>query len=144
MNRIIGFNFTEISAQRKKPQEGKIEINVNIDIESITSEKIDLVKDPDQEALKFDFKFTVSYKPELANIVLRGTVLSMINKEKSKEIIKKWKSKKIEEDTKIPLFNFILTKCNLRALQLEEELNLPTHVPLPRIQPEKSDTAYTG
>jgi hypothetical protein len=61
-------------------------------------------------------------------------VLLLTEKDESKDILKKWKNKKMPEEFRVPLFNIILTKSNLRALQLEEELNLPTHIPLPRIR----------
>ena len=39
--------------------------------------------------------------------------------------------KKIPEKFKEIIFNSIFRKCNLKALQFEEELNLPPHLPLP-------------
>ena len=142
MSRIIGFNFTNISAERKSQKSDKLEVNVNINIESIKEEKLDLMKN--ENVLKFDFEFSVAYKPELADIKLKGNVLATFDKEESKSILKEWKTKKISDKTRIPLFNFIMTKCNLRALQLEEELSLPSHVPMPRISPEGNKTNYTG
>jgi len=58
---------------------------------------------------------------------------------KSKEVLKKWKDKEIPEDFRLVLFNIILKKSSLRALQLEEEMNLPTHFPLPSIKIEKEE-----
>jgi hypothetical protein len=59
-----------------------------------------------------------------------------------KDILKKWKGKKLADETRIPLFNTILTKCNLKSLQLEEEFGLPTHIPMPRVQPPQEDKSY--
>jgi len=131
---VIGFNFEKISAEKKKGVEGKIQISSNIQIKSIKKENISIVKD--KPTLKIDFEFKIDYKPNLAEINLQGVVLVTVEKDESKAILKKWKNKKIDEDVRIPLFNIILTKSNLRALQLEEELNLPTHIPLPRIRPQ--------
>jgi len=142
--KIIGFNFEKISAERKNPVKGKLEISSNINIKEIKQEKIDIISE--QNPLKLSFKFTIEYKPKIAEIIFEGFVLALFEKTKSKEIIKKWKNKKISDDIRIPLFNFILTKCNIKALQFEEEFGLPTHLPLPRIkpQPEKGKANYTG
>lgn len=142
---VIGFNFEKISAERKKTtKEEKIEVSSNINIKEITQEKIEIVKD--KPALRMKFEFSVKYKPELADISLQGAVLVLVEKDQAKDIIKKWKNKKVSDDIRIPLFNLILTKSNLRALQLEEELNLPTHLPLPRIKQgqESSNRSYAG
>lgn len=138
---ILGFNFEKIKAERKSQAQGKLEISSNIDIKDIVQEKLDLVKE--QVPIKISFEFSVKYKPEIAEIVLAGSILVLSEKDISKEILKKWKAKKIEESMRIPVFNFIMNKCNLKAMQLEEELTLPTHVPLPRIQQQEQKT-YTG
>lgn len=137
---IIGFNFTKISSERKKVPEGKLEIKSNIDIKSVALEKIEMIKDKD--VLKFNFEFTVDYHPNIASLVFEGAILIMAEKEKAKDILKKWKSKKIADEIRLPLFNTILTKCNLKALQLEEELSLPTHVPMPKLAPPQNNQGY--
>lgn len=141
---IIGFNFEKISAEREIPKEvkDKLEINSNINIKDIIQEKVEIVKD--KLPLKFSFEFLITYNPQVAKILFQGFAILLFDKEKAKEILKKWKNKKIEDDIRIPLFNFILTKCNIRALQLEEELNLPLHIPLPKIQANQNNKSYTG
>ncbi|MCX6748335.1 MAG: hypothetical protein NT076_01900 [Candidatus Pacearchaeota archaeon] len=140
---VIGFNFEKISAERKQSKKpvANIEVNSNINIKSITQEEIDLAKE--KHALKFDFEFSINYKPDLADILFNGFILLLVEKDESKEILKKWKTKKIDDKIRIPVFNTILTKCNLKALQLEEELSLPTHVPLPKIQ-QSQNKPYAG
>ena len=140
--RVIGFNFEKISAERKKYFEGNLEIKSNISVKDIKTEKIDIVKD--QEALKFDFEFEVDYSKDSASVFLKGFALILIEKDRAKDILKKWKNKKIEEDVRLPLFNLILSKSNLRAMQLEEELGLPLHIPLPRVKPQSQEANYTG
>jgi len=137
---IIGFNFTKIAAERRKTPEGKIEIKSNINLKSITPEKFDLIKDKD--TLRMDFEFFVEYLPDIARISFEGSVIVSLDKNQSKEIQKKWKNKKIEEDLRLPIFNMILAKCNLKALQIEEEFSLPTHVPLPRLTPPQNNQGY--
>lgn len=140
---ILGFSFEKVHAERKNTtKSGKIEVNSNIDIKNITQETLDLVKD--KVPMKFNFEFSIDYKPDFADIKLNGAVIGVVEKDIAKEILKKWKDKKISDDIRVPLFNFILTKCNLKALVLEEDFGLPTHVPMPRIQTEDSKNSYTG
>jgi hypothetical protein len=47
-----------------------------------------------------------------------------------------WKKNKVPDEIKLLVFNFVMTKCNLKALQLEEEFSLPPHIPLPKLTPE--------
>jgi len=145
---LIGFNFKKISAERKEIGKGKIEVKANVNIKDVNQEKTDLFKD--QSAIKFDFEFSVVYSPNLASLSFEGSTVLLLSKDESKEVLKKWKDKKVTEDVRVFLFNNILTRCNLRALQLEEELGLPTHIPMPVIRPEQiaeskdKKNSYTG
>jgi len=130
--RIIGFNLTKISIQRKEKQEQKVQINQNIDIKDIKEEDIPISKD---KAIKITFNLTIDYSDNFAKIEFEGSVLILPNKEELKKFMDAWKSKKIPDNTRIPLFNFIMGKCNIKALALEDEMNLPLHIPMPRISP---------
>ncbi len=134
--RIIGFAFEKISASREKKIDSKLKISANIDIKDISKESIENLN---EEVLKFQFKFTVKYEPKTADLELAGYLLISVDKTTSKEILKKWKSKKIADQVRLPIFNFILTKCNIKALNLEENLNLPSHVPMPRITAQQEN-----
>ena len=68
-----------------------------------------------------------------------GYVLLALDAEKSKEVLKKWKSKKVSDDIRIHLFNFIMTKCNIKAINLEDDVGLPLHVPMPRLSNQQSN-----
>tara|TARA_Y100000310_G_C20687703_1_gene820164 strand:- start:3585 stop:4028 length:444 start_codon:yes stop_codon:yes gene_type:complete len=132
---VIGFNFEKIEAERKKPSQGKLEVNSNINIKDISQEKLDVVKD--KPVLKLSFDFKVNYKPDIAEISLQGNIILLAEKDEAKSILKNWKTKKLLEEIRVPIFNVILTKSNLKALQLEEELNLPLHLPFPKIKKDQ-------
>ncbi len=140
--RIIGFSFKKIEAERKKDLTGKLEIKSNLQVEDIEKETIDIAG----ETLKLSYTYSINYEPGFAEIKFKGTVLAIPDKsEDIKKILKDWKKKKIDDSTKIPVFNFIMSKCNLKALQLEEEFSLPHHIPLPKLVPQQSQqTNYTG
>lgn len=140
---VISFSFSKIQAEKKKKLEGKIEIGSNINIKSLSQEKLDIVKD--KPVLKFEFEFSVNFKPDIAEILFNGTVLVLTEKDEAKNILKKWKTKIIPDEIRIPLFNLIMAKCNLKALEFEEELNLPNHIPLPKLKAEQEkNKSYTG
>ncbi len=138
--RIIGFAFEKISASKEKTIDNKLKISSNIIIKDISKETIENLN---EEVLKFYFEFTIKYEPKTANVDISGYVLLSVDKTASKEILKKWKSKKISDEVRIPLFNFILTKSNIKALSLEEDLNLPPHVPMPRLSNQQQQNNRT-
>ncbi len=140
---VIGFGFEKILAERKKEPKGKVNVKYDLKIEDVAKDSVSVIKD--QEVVRFSFIFKVNYGPDFAEISLKGFVVLILGKNKLKEILKHWKKKKVPDDVRLPLFNFILTKCNLKALQLEEEIGLPTHIPLPKLRPKEAGNAnYAG
>ncbi len=134
--KIIGFNLSKILIEKKEKIEGKIEINQNIDIKDITKDIIPL---NNEEVLKIDFTFLIKYSNDLAKLEFEGNLILVPEKTQLKDILKNWKDKKLEDEVRIPLFNFIMSKCNIKALSLEDEFNLPYHIPMPRINPNKKE-----
>jgi len=137
---IIGFNLTKILIERKEKPEGKLEIKQNISIDDISKDKINISKD---EILKIKFIFNVNYEPDFAKLELGGTLVLLPEKEELKKFLKSWKNKdkQIPEELRIPLFNFIMNKCNIKAIQLEDELGLPLHLQnlMQRLAPKKEE-----
>ncbi len=133
---IIGFNLTKISIERKEKQQGKLEIKQNINIDEISKDKIPITEG---EVLKTNFTFSVDYSPDFAKVELKGQVVLLPEKEELKDILKEWKKKQVSDKFRMPLFNFIMSKCNIKALELEDELNLPLHIPMPRLSPKKEE-----
>jgi hypothetical protein len=134
--RIIGFNLMKISIERKDQIEKQLKISQNIDIKDITKEKFPI---SDEEALKINFNFVIDYGGDFAKIEFKGNVIILPEKDESKKILKSWKDKKFTEEFRVPLFNFIMAKCNIKALNLEDELSLPPHIQMPRISPKSNN-----
>mgnify|MGYP001401108592 CR=1 FL=1 len=132
--RIIGFNLTGISSERKDKIEGELKISQNINLIEIIKEKLTISS---EESLHIKFQFTVNYDPDIAKIEFKGNVILLPEKEDIKKILKSWKSKKLGDEFRIPLFNFIMGKCNIKALNLEDEFGLPPHIQMPRISPDQ-------
>lgn len=140
--KIIGFSLHKLLIERKNQLKGKLSIKTKIDIEDIKTEEVPLSKNP---ALKFDFAYFINYEPNVAKIEIKGSVIALDDKDEGKDIIKEWKNKKFVSQLKVPLFNFILSKCNIRALEMEDEVGLPLHIPFPKLRARPDGPAnYTG
>jgi len=88
-----------------------------------------------QNALKFHFEFTAKYEPKIADITLTGFITFFEKPETVKEIADGWKKdKKIPKETMSNILNTVLARCNVEAMILSREVNLPPPIPLPKIQ----------
>lgn len=134
--KLAGFNFTKISVEKFSDIPEKLKINTNIDIFDIFELKSDFLKTK-EELLGVKFTYVVNYDPKFAKTEINGTMIVVLEPKIAKEVLKKWKDKKISEDFRVPIFNIILKKSSLKALQLEDEMNLPLHIPLPSFKKEE-------
>lgn len=155
---IVGFEFTKISAEKEKELKTNHSINTNIEFTDIQKEVIKALNGLD--VVKTSYKFVITYmnneekkdeKKEAkeskenkekahkaAEIAFEGSILIATSEEEQKNIFKSWKKKEIPDNIRMPIFNVLLRRCSLRALQLEEEINLPPHFPLPQVRPEQN------
>jgi hypothetical protein len=130
---IVGFNFTKINVERKALPKGKINIKNNVGIKKVEEADLSLGKNK-QSGLKFTFDFTASYEPKVGSINLGGEVLYLLEEKKVKEIVKTWKKdKKAPKDLTATVLNTVLQKCNIQALVLARDINLPPPIPLPKV-----------
>lgn len=130
---IVGFNFTKIEVQRKERSSGKINIRNNVTIKDVV--EVDLGGKEKQNALKFMFEFTSVYEPKVGSIILNGNLMFIEEPKKINEVISSWKKdKKIPKDVTVQLFNTVLTRCNIQALILSQQVNLPPPIKLPMVE----------
>lgn len=140
---IVGFEFTKIDVEKQSKITGKVKVNHNINIKSVETEKFSLPKP--EEILKFTFHYKVDYQPKIGHITLDGFVLLHEDAKKTKEIIADWKkSKKIPTPITQQIVNTILFRCSIKALTMSQEVNLPPHLPLPKLKPGKDPSNYIG
>ncbi len=137
--RLIGFNFTKINAEKLSENATGLKINTGIDISDINEVKSTFFKTK-EEMIAVSFEYNISYEPGFAKLGFSGKVLLGVDSKKAKEVLKMWKEEKVPEDFRLVVFNIILKKSSLRALQLGEEMNLPPHFPLPSIKFTKEQT----
>lgn len=137
--KLLGFNFNKINIEKIKdfinPSE-PLNVSTSIDISEVREIK-DHALNTNEAVLEADFSYAVNYKPEIAKLNLGGRIIFSIDSKQAKEIINQAKKKELADDFRIPLFNTILKKAALKAMYLEEELNLPLHMPMPSFRKEK-------
>ncbi|MFH1376002.1 MAG: hypothetical protein ABIH25_00025 [Candidatus Woesearchaeota archaeon] len=133
---VIGFNLNNISAEKRNQISGKLKINNNLKITTIEKEKQTITNS--DEVLKFNFKFDVSYDPDIGNLNMEGSLLLMEEPKKVQQIMTDWKKdQKLSKETSTLVFNTILARCNVKALTLAQDISLPPHFRLPLIRPNQ-------
>jgi len=142
---IIGFNYNKINVERKKDQlKGDVKIKNDLVLQSITSTEIDVSKKK-QEVIKLSFEFTTEYQPNIGTITINGHLLFLESPENIKSILDLWKKeRKLPQQFATGLINIILTKSNIKALELSQSVNLPPHIRLPVILPKQDFKNYIG
>ena len=135
---VVGFNFTKIEVSRKGGIRGKVNIANNVTIKNVESTDLFLGQ-AKQEGLKFVFVFTSKYEPNIGNITLEGDVLFLEDAKKVKELLASWKKdKKLTSPATEEVLNTVLQKCNVEALILSKDVNLPSPIPLPKVNVQNS------
>jgi hypothetical protein len=134
--KIIGFNFTKLDLEKKSSNLKDLKISTQIDITEIQETKSDFFKSS-EELIAIQFEYSVNYEENIAHLKFNGGLIVSVDSKQAKEVLKQWKEKKIPEEFKLGIFNIVLRKSTLKALQFEEEFNLPPHVPLPIFKPSE-------
>lgn len=131
---ILNFGFTKILVEKKGKLSKQINIKSGMNITDISeSEMIDATK---QKAVLMKFAFDTAYEPNLGTILLEGELLYLTESKVAEDIMKNWKeNKKLPKDVALKVFNKILHNCNVEALMLSREINLPSPIQLPKIKP---------
>lgn len=135
---VIGFNFTKISAERSPELKPSSFINTNIEFTDAVKEEVDFLKEG--EAIKLSFKFEIAYQAgegkkeaKHASVLFEGYLIITASNEDIKTILKNYKKKELPANFRVPLFNLILKKCSIKALDLQDQLNLPSNVKIPQV-----------
>jgi len=131
---IVGFSYKKIEIGRSDLKSGG-QISTSLNIKKIEQEKLPIGNSED--VVNFNFEFKIKYG-DLGDAIFLGSVLYMENPERVKEIVSSWTDKKqVIPEVMTEVFNFILFKVNILGLELEQEMNLPPHIKLPRVKPEQ-------
>lgn len=134
--RLMGFNFTKMDLEKKSDNLKDLKVTTGIDILEVKEADSDFLKSSDQ-LIVVKFEYLVKYETDVAVLKFGGALVVSVEPKQAKEILKQWKDKKIPEDFRLSVFNIILKKSSLKALQFEEEFNLPPHIPLPSFKAQE-------
>lgn len=133
---VVGLTFHKIVAERGAGDKGQIKISNNVIIDDVTQSNITLGSQS-QDGLKFSFVYKSAYDPDFGSIELSGTLVFLEEPKKTKEILAGWtKDKVLPPEVMKNTMNAILGRCNIQALLLSKEINLPPPVPLPKVNIE--------
>lgn len=131
---IAGIQFTKIVLDKKGPAKGKVSVNNNVAVKDVTKTDLSFGA-AKQNALRFDFEFKVLYEPNIAEMLFLGFLTYFEKPEVIEEVLKSWKKdKKVPKEIMTPILNNIMAKCNIEALILSREVNLPPPMPMPRVE----------
>ncbi len=141
---IVGFNFTKISIEKKPFGVKQVQVKNDLKLGKVElSKRYDVTH---ADVARFNFVYEVRYG-EMGSIDLEGYVLYSDKADALKKLVDQW-----EKEKEIPLIllnqvlNASLLKCNIKALELAQDVGLPPHFELPKINmagaapkaPEKS------
>jgi len=131
---IVSFIFDKMSAEKTGKITDKVNINHNFNIKNV--EKTDINIQGKKAALKLFFDFAINYEPNIGNIQMNGNLIYIDKEEELIKLENQWKKeKKLPVGVTSLVANTILTKANIKALILSQEVNLPPQIHLPKVTP---------
>ena|SRR3989338_2243367 len=141
---IVSFVFDKMSAEKTGKITDKVDINHNFNINNV--EKTDVVviqgKKP---AIRVSFDFNVNYEPNIGNIKMNGNLVYLDKEEEISKLFDQWKkSKNLPVGITSLVANTVLTKANIKALMLSQEVNLPPQIQLPKVVPKEVEEQVKG
>jgi len=129
---IVNFAFDKVSAEKIGKIMGNVNINHNFNIKDVESTEISF--QGSKPALKILFEFKVDYEPKIGNIQMNGHLVYYDKEEEIKKSLDMWKKeKKLSTGLTTLVANTILSKGNVKALMLSQEVNLPPQIQLPKV-----------
>lgn len=141
---VVGINLYKITAERDPNFSGKVSIKNNATIKDVQKTDLFLGKTK-QEAVKFMFEFSSKYEPTLGNIILSGDCVFVEDAKVIKDILADWKKdKRVKTEIMADVLNNILQRCNIEALVLSKEINLPPPLQLPQVETKQPEAAEKG
>lgn len=129
----MNFNYTKIFVEKKSADYKDLKIASSINIESIEEPK-ELTSKTKDSFLIVGWNYGIEYTPGIAKLAFSGNLLLSVDQKEAKEILTNWKEKKVDPEFNLLLVNLIMKKANIKAIQFEDEFNLPTHFKMPSVK----------
>ena len=84
------------------------------------------------------YEFKSKFEPNIGEIVFEGEVMDLEDAKTTEAVLKGWKKdKKLPDELMSVVLNSILAKCNIQALVLSRDMNLPPPLKLPKVAAQK-------
>ena len=142
---IVGFNFDKILAEKKEPVTRNLKIKPEVTIEAVKIEEFAISSGKKEKLLKVIFDFSIGYLPKIGLIQIKGHILYSGNPKELEEISMNWKKNKDKKnDIFLNFINSILVRCNIKALSLSQEVNLPPQLRMPTLTKKVDPKDYIG
>jgi len=145
---IIGFTFTKVAVSKDAPVRGKVHIAHNIGVQNIVERPMSVGKDSTALDVQFTFHLTydtdddqVEKKQTAGTISLEGMLTILVPTPVATQTVSEWTEKKQVFDPLVSqVMNGIFTKSIMYAMQLSQDVNLPSPVPLPKLTVKAKDS----
>lgn len=128
---IVGFSLDHVEAEKKTPGQGELNINYNSTIEDVTKAAVPSL---DETVARITFSFPITYQQgdkNVAEIAFSGSVLWQQDAE---DVIDQWEDEQsLDQDISSAVTNHVFRKCLTHAVGLADSLDLPSPVPMPRV-----------
>lgn len=128
---IVGFSLQRVEAEKKTPGQGKLNINYNSSIEDVTEATVSAI---DESVARITFSLPISYQQgdtEVAEIQFGGSVLWQKD---AADVIEQWEEDgSLDKEISTAVTNHVFRKCLTHAVGLADSLDLPSPVPMPRV-----------
>lgn len=135
---IVNFQFTGVEAKRAPSVKGPISIQPNITLKDVSEQKLE-VSTASGKAIKVSFAFIVKYKPQVAELAMEGSLVTLLSADVAEAALAEWKAKKTLPKTILPkIMNTIFAKAQTQAIVVAKDFGLPSPVRLPKLRVEES------
>lgn len=140
---IVGFNFTQILAERTGVPKGKIDIQNNISIKNVAKANLN-IGTTTKDGLKYEFEATIKYEPGIGKVFFKGDFLDMDTPDKIKHILEMWKKdKKLPDEIRNSIIAYILHRTLVEAIIVTRDVNLPAPIKMAQTTVNKQ-SKYIG
>ncbi|MCJ7478628.1 MAG: hypothetical protein MUP63_00425 [Candidatus Nanohaloarchaeota archaeon QJJ-7] len=128
---IVGFSITRMEAEKDEMKGGDTNVNYR---SSLTEVEEATVSSIEEDIARISFELGIEYQQddeEVAEMQFEGRVLWQGD---AGEVIENWdENEDIEEDVAATVTNHVYRKCLTRAVGMADALELPSPVPMPRV-----------
>lgn len=133
---VAGIQIRKCNAERKNVGGGKVSIDNNMTLQDVTEKSMVGKK---QGGVAFSFNFLADYineqKVSVASITMEADVFYVDEPGKAKEVVDIWKKNKtVDKAVLRDAMNLAMDRCNVAAILLSREMELPPPIPMPKIK----------